>query len=56
MTGKGKKVVFNSDQQKWNAEILRALKVVEKGYSFNSCNGDKELYTKMFPDLKIEQS
>ena len=25
ITGKGKKVVFNSDQQKWNAEILRAL-------------------------------
>ena len=53
MTGKGKKVVFNSDQQKWNAEILRALNVVEKGYSFNSCNGDKELYMKMFPDSKI---
>jgi hypothetical protein len=48
-----RKVVFNQTQQYWNACILRALNVVEKGHSFNSCNGDNELYAKMFPDSAV---
>ena len=45
-----KKVVLNNNQQLWNAVIIRALNVVDKGYSFNSTNGDNELYQWMFPD------
>ena len=37
MKSKSRKVVFSSQQQQWNAAILRALNIVDKNYSFNSC-------------------
>ena len=48
-----RKVVFSSNQQQWNACILRALNLIDKNYSFNSCNGDNDLYRRMFPDSAI---
>lgn len=53
MTGKTGKTVLSSEQQKWNAEILRALNVVDKNHSFRSCEADTSLYKRMFPDSKI---
>ena len=40
----------------WNAEILRALNVVDKNYSFRSCDGDSKLYSRMFPDSAIAKN
>lgn len=53
MQCKSRKVTLTSQQQGWNACILRALNVVDKNYSFNSCSGDNDLYKRMFPDSTI---
>ena len=53
MTGEKGKTVLSSEQQRWNAEILRALNVVDKNHSFRSCEADNSLYKRMFPDSKI---
>lgn len=47
------KVVLTSEQQAWNAVIVRALNVVENNISFNSCEKDNDLYRRMFPDSNI---
>ena len=36
-----------------NAEIMQALNMVDKNYSFSSANGDSDRFKKMFPDLRI---
>lgn len=49
-------VKFTSEEQKWNAEILRVVNVIEQNYSFNSCAEDNSLYRRMFPDSAIAKS
>ena len=39
--------------QTLNAEILQALNMVDKNYSFSSANGDSGRFKKMFPDSQI---
>ena len=36
-----------------NAEILQAVKMVDKTHSFSSANGDSNRFKKMFPDSQI---
>ena len=47
------KISLTSEQQKWNAEILRALNVVGRNHSFRSCAADNDLYQCMLPNSKI---
>ena len=49
------KVVLTSEQQVWNAVIVR-LNVVENNISFNSCDKDNGLYWRMFPDSNIAKN
>ena len=46
-------IFFTSEEQKWKAEILHALNVVDKNFSFQSCVSDNHLYPEMFPDSEI---
>ena len=55
--GRGKtKVLLTSEQQVWNAVILRVLNVVEKNISFNACDADNDLYNRMFLDSNIAKN
>ena len=51
-----KSVILTTEEQKWKAKILRALNVVDKNYSFESCKEDNMLYSKMFPDSEIAKN
>ena len=48
-----KSVILTTEEQIWKAEILRALNVLDKHHSFESCKEDNMLYSKMFPDSEI---
>ena len=41
------------DKQNWKAELLHALNLVDKNFSFQSCFCDNYLYPEMFPDPEI---
>lgn len=48
-----KSVILTTEEQKWKAEILWVLNVVDKNHSFESCKEDNMLYSKMFDDSEI---
>ena len=48
-----KSVILTTEEQKWKAEILWVLNVVDKNHSFESCKEDNMLYSKMFHDSEI---
>ena len=39
-----KSFILTTEEQNWKAEILRALSVVDKNHSFESCKEDNMLY------------
>ena len=51
-----KSVILTTEEQKWKAEILRALNEVDKNHSFESCKEDNMLHSKMFPDSEIAKN
>ena len=53
MSGCSGKVVLSSEQQAWNAVIICAFNVVENRILFNSCDGDNNLYERMFPNSSV---
>ena len=48
--------LFSSEKQVLRAEVLQALQVVDRNYSFASSENDNEKFKIMFPDAKIAQS
>ena len=51
-----KSVILTTEEQKWKAEILRALNLVDKNHSFESCKEENMLYSKMFCDSQIAKN
>ena len=47
------RVFLTSEKQKWIAEILHPLNLVNKNFSFQLCVSDKYLYPEMFPGSEI---
>ena len=39
-----KSLILSTEEQKWKAEILRTLNLVDKNHSFESCKEDNVLY------------
>ena len=56
MQSSDKVILLTSEERKWNAEILRALTVVDKNYAFQSCKSDNNIYRRMFPDSEIAKN
>ena len=58
MSDNGNRIQKNlsCEEQRWNAETLRALNVVQKNHSFSLCDEDSDLYKRMFPDSKIAKA
>ena len=48
-----KNVISTTEKQKWKAEVLRTLNVVDENHTFESYKEDNMLYSKMFPDSEI---
>ena len=46
-------IFLTSEEQKWKAEILHALNLVDKNFSVQSCVCDNYLYPEMFPDSEV---
>ena len=51
-----KSVILTTEEQKWKAEILRALNIVDMNHSFESGKEDNMLYSKMFPNSEIAKN
>ena len=51
-----KSVILTTEEQKWKAEILRALNLVDKNHSFESCKEHNMLYSNMFHDSEIAKN
>ena len=49
-------VYLSSEEQKWKAEILQALNVVDKNFSFSSCASDNYLNREKFPDSEVAKA
>eukprot|EP00111_Clytia_hemisphaerica_P012166 TCONS_00035734-protein len=47
---------LTSEEQKWKAEILHSLNVVDKNFSFSSCSSDNYLNREKFPDSDIAKA
>ena len=46
-------VSYTTGKVTLDAEIMWAMKCVKSHYSYNSCQGNGELFSKMFPDSTI---